>query len=159
MFFSGFKKIIANKGYEGEVELLPESVPPAACTRCIKNCTRCDHRTHRGSNDEISSEFFCPHFRDQRGAKTKNHTTKQSFFSRVSHSQGQVFHGQRGQHFVRMLQEPDGLQPALSHRRRLRRRHSRQAHLALKQPEDAAQAQQQGQDPGTTKMFPYSFKN
>ncbi|KAJ8683458.1 hypothetical protein QAD02_019250 [Eretmocerus hayati] len=63
--YSGFKKIIANKGYEGEVELLPETVHPAACTRCTKNCSRCDFRMHNADRTDdipntltVKGKFF-----------------------------------------------------------------------------------------------------
>lgn len=39
--YSGFKKIIGNKGYDGEIELLSDPCHPAESTRCTKNCTRC----------------------------------------------------------------------------------------------------------------------
>ncbi|XP_014212641.1 ceramide kinase [Copidosoma floridanum] len=54
--YSGLKKIIANKGYEAEVELLPESVNPAACTRCEKNCERCTQRSVHCSSSENNDD-------------------------------------------------------------------------------------------------------
>lgn len=62
--------------------------------------------------------------------------------SRMADGEGQVLHGERGQRLVCLLQESHGLQSALSHRRRLRRRHPRQAHLPIQQYTHAAEAQQ-----------------
>lgn len=54
----GFKKIIANKGYEGEIHLLSDPCHPATSTRCTKNCTRCLQHMHNSVPDkEISSEL------------------------------------------------------------------------------------------------------
>lgn len=53
---AGFKKIIANKGYEGEIELLSDPCHPASSTRCSKNCTRClQHRDNSIPDKEILS--------------------------------------------------------------------------------------------------------
>lgn len=55
--FAGFKKIIANKGYEGEIQLLSDPCHPAASTRCLKNCSRCLQHMHNSVPDkEISSK-------------------------------------------------------------------------------------------------------
>ncbi|XP_008556292.1 ceramide kinase isoform X2 [Microplitis demolitor] len=50
--YSGFKKIIANRGYEGEIELLSDPCHPAASTRCTKNCTRCIRHMHNSIADK-----------------------------------------------------------------------------------------------------------
>ncbi|XP_067216268.1 ceramide kinase isoform X3 [Linepithema humile] len=50
--WSGFKKIIANKGYEGEIELLSDPCHPADSTRCLKNCSRCLQHMHNSVPDE-----------------------------------------------------------------------------------------------------------
>ncbi|KAH0553836.1 ceramide kinase [Cotesia glomerata] len=50
--YSGFKKIIANRGYEGEIELLSDPCHPAASTRCMKNCTRCIRHMHNSIADK-----------------------------------------------------------------------------------------------------------
>lgn len=53
--YSGFKKIIANKGYEGEIQLLSDPCHPAASTRCTENCTRCiEHTLDNDSDKEIT---------------------------------------------------------------------------------------------------------
>ncbi|KAM0727928.1 Ceramide kinase [Formica fusca] len=63
--WSGFKKIIANKGYEGEIELLSDPCHPASSTRCMKNCSRCLQHMHNSIPDEeiarwvtVSGKFF-----------------------------------------------------------------------------------------------------
>ncbi|RLU21065.1 hypothetical protein DMN91_007681 [Ooceraea biroi] len=48
----GFKKILANKGYEGEIELLSDPCHPAGSTRCMKNCLRCQQHMHNTVPDE-----------------------------------------------------------------------------------------------------------
>ncbi|XP_034941938.1 ceramide kinase [Chelonus insularis] len=50
--YSGFKKIIANKGYEGEIHLLSDPCHPAASTRCKKNCNRCIEHMHNSIPDK-----------------------------------------------------------------------------------------------------------
>ncbi|XP_071570266.1 ceramide kinase isoform X2 [Temnothorax nylanderi] len=52
--WSGFKKILANKGYEGEIELLSDPCHPAGSTRCMKNCLRCLQHMHSIPDKEIS---------------------------------------------------------------------------------------------------------
>ncbi|KAJ9579429.1 hypothetical protein L9F63_024453, partial [Diploptera punctata] len=39
--YSGFKKFMANHGYEGEVTLLADSCRPSTGPKCIENCSRC----------------------------------------------------------------------------------------------------------------------
>ncbi|OXU30438.1 hypothetical protein TSAR_011974 [Trichomalopsis sarcophagae] len=61
--YSGFKKIIANKGYEGEVVLLSDPGHPAACERCTKNCARCIEISHNDTADDnklltVRGKFF-----------------------------------------------------------------------------------------------------
>ncbi|XP_046623003.1 ceramide kinase isoform X1 [Neodiprion virginianus] len=50
--YSGFKKILANKGYEGEIELLSDPCHPAASTKCTENCTRCFEHTRNNDCDK-----------------------------------------------------------------------------------------------------------
>lgn len=53
--YSGFKKIVANKGYEGEIELLSDPCHPAASTKCLQNCNRCiQHMNQEIPDKEIS---------------------------------------------------------------------------------------------------------
>ncbi|XP_033220098.1 ceramide kinase isoform X2 [Belonocnema kinseyi] len=63
--YSGFKKIIANKGYEGEIELLSDPCHPAASTKCMQNCTRCIQHMHKSIPDQeitrwltVTGKFF-----------------------------------------------------------------------------------------------------
>ncbi|KAF7990695.1 hypothetical protein HCN44_000500 [Aphidius gifuensis] len=63
--YSGFKKIIANKGYEGEIELLSDPCHPAESIRCTNNCTRCIRHMHNANRDiaiarpvKVSGKFF-----------------------------------------------------------------------------------------------------
>ncbi|XP_011299241.1 ceramide kinase [Fopius arisanus] len=57
--YSGFKKIIANKGYEGEIELLSDPCHPAASTRCMKNCNRCiSQMTDERGDKQISRKLI-----------------------------------------------------------------------------------------------------
>lgn len=61
---------MANKGYEGEIELLSDPCHPAASTKCLQNCNRCiQHMNQTIPDKEISSEseknyflfdFHCP---------------------------------------------------------------------------------------------------
>ncbi|XP_014238859.1 ceramide kinase [Trichogramma pretiosum] len=54
--YSGFKKIIANKGYEGEIALLSETDHPSTCTKCTNNCNRCIEKSRtEDSQDKVSS--------------------------------------------------------------------------------------------------------
>ncbi|XP_076243330.1 ceramide kinase [Calliopsis andreniformis] len=55
--YSGFKKIIANKGYEGEITLLSDPCHPATSTRCIKNCSRCLQHMHNSIPDKEISRW------------------------------------------------------------------------------------------------------
>ncbi|XP_012278630.1 ceramide kinase [Orussus abietinus] len=50
--YSGFKKLMANKGYDGEIELLSDPCHPAASTRCMQNCTRCIQHMHNSVPDK-----------------------------------------------------------------------------------------------------------
>ncbi|XP_012258476.2 ceramide kinase [Athalia rosae] len=50
--YSGFKKIIANKGYEGEIKLLSDPCHPASSTKCTENCTRCIEHTRNNDCDK-----------------------------------------------------------------------------------------------------------
>ncbi|KAF7393296.1 hypothetical protein HZH66_009129 [Vespula vulgaris] len=56
--YSGFKKIIANKGYEGEIQLLSDPCHPAASTRCMKNCSRCLQHMHNSVPDKEISRWL-----------------------------------------------------------------------------------------------------
>ncbi|KAK0095273.1 hypothetical protein PV326_008794 [Microctonus aethiopoides] len=56
--YSGFKKIIANKGYDGEIELLSDPCHPAASTRCMKNCSRCQRHIHKGIPDKDITKWL-----------------------------------------------------------------------------------------------------
>ncbi|XP_015607020.1 ceramide kinase isoform X2 [Cephus cinctus] len=56
--YSGFKKIIANKGYEGEIELLSDPCHPAGSTRCMENCTRCLQHMHNTVPDKEISRWL-----------------------------------------------------------------------------------------------------
>ncbi|KAH0950646.1 hypothetical protein HN011_000416 [Eciton burchellii] len=63
--WSGFKKILANRGYEGEIELLSDPCHPAGSTKCMKNCSRCQQHMHNTVPDEeitrwmtIRGKFF-----------------------------------------------------------------------------------------------------
>ncbi|KOC62165.1 Ceramide kinase [Habropoda laboriosa] len=56
--YSGFKKILANKGYEGEIQLLSDPCHPATSTRCIKNCTRCLQHMHNSVPDKEISRWM-----------------------------------------------------------------------------------------------------
>ncbi|XP_043283824.1 ceramide kinase isoform X2 [Venturia canescens] len=56
--YSGFKKIIANKGYEGEIELLSDPCHPAASTKCMKNCNRCVQHMHKVVPDKEISRWL-----------------------------------------------------------------------------------------------------
>ncbi|XP_011175344.1 ceramide kinase [Solenopsis invicta] len=56
--WSGFKKILANKGYEGEIELLSDPCHPAGSTRCMKNCLRCLQHMHNSIPDEEISRWL-----------------------------------------------------------------------------------------------------
>ncbi|XP_063993860.1 ceramide kinase [Diachasmimorpha longicaudata] len=56
--YSGFKKIINNKGYEGEIVLLSDPCHPAASTRCMQNCSRCiSHACDEKKKHEISRKL------------------------------------------------------------------------------------------------------
>ncbi|XP_018352225.1 PREDICTED: ceramide kinase [Trachymyrmex septentrionalis] len=55
--WSGFKKILANKGYEGEIELLSDPCHPAGSTRCMKNCLRCLQHMHNSIPDQEISRW------------------------------------------------------------------------------------------------------
>lgn len=47
---------MANKGYEGEIELLSDPCHPAASTKCLQNCNRCiQHMNQEIPDKEISS--------------------------------------------------------------------------------------------------------
>ncbi|XP_076634236.1 ceramide kinase isoform X2 [Colletes latitarsis] len=56
--YSGFKKIIANKGYEGEIQLLSDPCHPSTSTRCTKNCTRCLQHMHNSVPDKEMSRWM-----------------------------------------------------------------------------------------------------
>ncbi|XP_066583603.1 ceramide kinase isoform X1 [Prorops nasuta] len=56
--YSGFKKIIANKGYEGEIQLLSDPCHPAGSTRCMKNCQRCLQHMHNSVPDKEISRWL-----------------------------------------------------------------------------------------------------
>lgn len=56
--YSGFKKIIANKGYDGEIELLSDPCHPAASTRCMKNCSRCQRHIHKNIPDKDITKWL-----------------------------------------------------------------------------------------------------
>nr|XP_031847729.1 ceramide kinase isoform X3 [Nomia melanderi] len=55
--YSGFKKILANKGYEGEIQLLSDPCHPATSTRCTKNCSRCLQHMHNSVPDKEISRW------------------------------------------------------------------------------------------------------
>ncbi|GLG98792.1 Ceramide kinase [Gryllus bimaculatus] len=50
--YSGFKKFMANKGYEGEITLLADNSSAAVGPKCWSNCERCDmHREMKKTKD------------------------------------------------------------------------------------------------------------
>ncbi|XP_006566593.1 ceramide kinase isoform X3 [Apis mellifera] len=56
--YSGFKKILGNKGYEGEIQLLSDPCHPATSTRCTKNCTRCLQHMHNSNSEKEISRWM-----------------------------------------------------------------------------------------------------
>lgn len=56
-FCAGLKKIITNKGYEGEVRLLSDPCSPTSSTRCLDNCERCVDQGNDDSNKDILSNY------------------------------------------------------------------------------------------------------
>ncbi|XP_058809040.1 ceramide kinase isoform X2 [Phymastichus coffea] len=56
--YSGFKKIIANKGYEGEVMLLSDTDEPASGSRCTRDCPRCSERSGPGGPEDRLSRWL-----------------------------------------------------------------------------------------------------
>lgn len=39
--YSGFKKLVANKGYEGEIAMFSEIDSASECSKCYENCQNC----------------------------------------------------------------------------------------------------------------------
>jgi len=54
--FSGFKKFMANNGYEGEVTLLADTCSPSSGPKCLENCVRCQAHAENIPNKKTQIE-------------------------------------------------------------------------------------------------------
>jgi hypothetical protein len=56
IYFTGFKKFMANNGYEGEITLLADTCSPSEGPKCLENCVRCQARTENKPNKMVQSQ-------------------------------------------------------------------------------------------------------
>jgi hypothetical protein len=56
IYFIGFKKFMANKGYEGELRLLADGCSPSSGPKCLENCSRCQAHTENKTNKSDQSQ-------------------------------------------------------------------------------------------------------
>ncbi|XP_023718038.1 ceramide kinase isoform X2 [Cryptotermes secundus] len=61
--YSGFKKFMANNGYEGEVTLLADSCSPSSGPKCMENCARCQSHAENEQNKTAQSHGELKTFR------------------------------------------------------------------------------------------------
>jgi len=56
IYFTGFKKFMANNGYEGEVTLLADPCCPSNGPKCLENCVRCQAHAENIPNKKTQTE-------------------------------------------------------------------------------------------------------
>ncbi|XP_066997111.2 ceramide kinase [Anabrus simplex] len=54
--YSGFKKFMANKGYEGEITLLADPCSPSTGPKCWNNCQRCQTQCERKKIKDVQQQ-------------------------------------------------------------------------------------------------------
>jgi hypothetical protein len=56
IYFTGFKKFMANNGYEGEITLLADMCSPSRGPKCLENCARCQAQTENKPDKAAESQ-------------------------------------------------------------------------------------------------------